>query len=208
MTADLEQTVFVVDDDDAVRGALAMLMRSAGLAVEVFASAIEFLDRYERGTEGCLLLDVRMPDMSGLELQERLVEEKIDLPVIIITGHGDVPMAVRAIKAGAFDFVEKPFINDVLLERVQKALDVNRQQASRGAWQGNVSKRLAMLTPREGQVLEMVVSGLSNKAIASELGITDRTVEIHRAKVMRKMEAGSLAELVRMRLALDTTSHA
>lgn len=203
MTGTVQPTVFVVDDDDAVRGALSMLFRSVGLPVEAFASAPQFLSDYTRGAPGCILLDVRMPEMSGLELQDRLREEKIDIPVIILTGHGDVPMAVRAIKAGAFDFVEKPFNNQVLIERVQKAIELDQQSRQSGRWASEIARRLERLTPRERQVLEKVVAGLSNKAIANDLGITDRTVEIHRAKVMRKMQASSLAELVRMTLAVE-----
>lgn len=203
MASEDEPTVFVVDDDDGVRGALGMLFRSVGLRVEAFASAHAFLAAYRRGAPGCLLLDVRMPGMSGLELQERLGSEGITLPVIILTGHGDVPMAVGAIKAGAFDFVEKPFNNQLLVERVQRAIELDAERCRESAWRGEVANRLSRLTLREREVLTKVVAGLSNKAIAKELGITDRTVEIHRAKVMRKMEAGSLAELVRMTLAVQ-----
>ncbi len=195
-----EQTVFVVDDDAAVRDSLSWLIKSVGLKVEAYASAQEFLEKYDPVRSGCLVLDVRMPGMSGLELQERLAADRIALPVIIITGHGDVPMAVRAVKAGAFDFIEKPFNDQVLLDRIQQALKKDVEVRKSAAKRAEVEKRLALLTPREREVLDMVVSGNPNKVIAAQLGISCRTVEIHRGRVMEKMQASSLSDLVRIGL--------
>ena len=193
-----DQAVYVVDDDAAVRDSLSWLLRSVGLRVESFDSGLAFLDHAREGCDGCAVLDVRMPELSGLELQERLVAENIALPLIIVTGHGDVPMAVRAIKAGAFDFIEKPFNDQILLDRVQQALKHNEQNRILEEKRLNIEARLQNLTPREREVLELVVVGNPNKAIASELGISCRTVEIHRGRVMEKMQAGSLSELVRL----------
>lgn len=193
------QIVYVVDDDAAVRDSLSWLLRSVGLQVESFDSGVAFFDYVQReGCDGCAILDVRMPGLSGLELQERLMGENITLPLIIITGHGDVPMAVRAVKAGAFDFIEKPFNDQLLLDRVQQALQQNAQHREEEEKRQKVETRLESLTPREREVLELVVVGNPNKAIATQLGISCRTVEIHRGRVMEKMQAGSLSELVRL----------
>ncbi len=191
-------TVFVVDDDEAMRNSLRWLIESVGLAVECHDSAESFLDSYYPGRSGCLLLDVRMPGMSGLELQEYLRRKEIDIPVIIITGHGDVPMSVRAMKEGAVDFIEKPFNDELLLDAIRNALAINEEQREKRARRAEVAARMATLTPREHEVMEMVTAGRSNKEIASALGVSSKTVEAHRAKVMDKMQAGSLAELVRM----------
>ena len=196
-----EQTVYVVDDDAAVRDSLGWLLRSVGLVVETYASGQEFLNKVRAGCNGCAVLDVRMPGLSGLELQERLSVECIVLPIIIITGHGDVPMAVRAIKAGAFDFIEKPFNDQLLLDRVQQALMHNEQTRLLEGERAGVNARLSQLTPREREVLALVVMGNPNKTIASQLEISCRTVEIHRGRVMEKMEVGSLSELVRLGVA-------
>lgn len=195
-----DQTVFVVDDDAAVRDALGWLIKSVGLKVETFGSAQEFLEKLNPKRAGCVVLDVRMPGMSGLELQERLTQDKVTLPVIIVTGHGDVPMAVRAVKSGAFDFIEKPFNDQVLLDRIQQALKRFVETRKTEEQRSDVDARLRSLTPREREVLGMVVSGNPNKVIASQLGISCRTVEIHRGRVMEKMRASSLSELVRMGL--------
>lgn len=195
-----EQTVFVVDDDAAVRDSLSWLIKSVGLKVETFGSAQEFLAAVDKKKAGVVVLDVRMPGMSGLELQEKLGTEKILLPVIIITGHGDVPMAVRAVKSGAFDFIEKPFNDQVLLDRIQQALKRDVETRKVEGHRSEVSKKLALLTPREREVLELVVAGNPNKVIAAQLGISCRTVEIHRGRVMEKMEANSLSDLVRLGL--------
>lgn len=191
-------TVFVVDDDDAMRNSLEWLIETEGHRVETFGSAQAFLDAYYPGRSGCLLLDVRMPGMSGLELQEHLRQQQIRIPVVIITGHGDVPMAVKAMKAGALDFIEKPFDDDTLLATIQRALEIDASQRLQQAGRAEYATRLAQLTPREHEVMLMVTDGKSNKEIANELGVSAKTVEAHRARVMEKMEAHSLAELVRM----------
>ncbi len=196
-----DPTVFVVDDDQAMRSSLKWLIESVGLKVEVYATAGEFMLNYYPGRSGCLLLDVRMPGMSGLELQEHLVRRQIHIPVIIITGHGDVPMAVRAMKAGAVDFIEKPFNDELLLESIRKALAADEKQRGLQSQRASIASRLAHLTPREHEVMEMVTEGRSNKEIALDLSVSAKTVEAHRARVMEKMEAASLAELVRMVIA-------
>ncbi len=191
-------TVFVVDDDSAMRNSLRWLIESIGMPVEVFGSADEFLQRYVPGRAGCLLLDVRMPGMSGLELQEYLNQHQIHIPVIIITGHGDVHMAVRAMKAGADDFIEKPFNDELLLDAIRDAMQRDREYRDSQAVRAEIAARLATLTPREHEVMGMVTEGRSNKEIANLLGVSSKTIEAHRARVMEKMAARSLAELVRM----------
>lgn len=193
-----QPTVFVVDDDQAMRSSLQWLIESVGLNVECFDSAEGFLDSYYPGRPGCLLLDVRMPGMSGLELQDYLKNNEIRIPVIIITGHGDVPMSVRAMKAGAIDFIEKPFNDEMLLDSIRNALSLDEDQRDLQAEMAELASRLAHLTPREHEVMNMVTNGKSNKEIANTLGVSAKTVEAHRAKVMEKMQAQSLAELVRM----------
>jgi len=195
--------VFVVDDDQAMRNSLKWLIESVGMQVESFASADEFLAQYQPGRAGCLVLDVRMPGMSGLDLQEYLVENNIHIPVVIITGHGDVPMAVRAMKSGAIDFIEKPFNDEVLLDAIRRATAYEEQQRSQHVENLHIQERLSHLTPREHEVMEMVTEGRSNKEIANALGVSAKTIEAHRARVMEKMQAGSLAELVRMVLAVN-----
>ena len=191
-------TVFVVDDDEAMRSSLQWMIESVGLAVECFASAEDFLQSYYPGRAGCLLLDVRMPGMGGLELQEYLQRNEISIPVIIITGHGDVAMSVRAMKGGAVDFIEKPFNDELLLDAIRNALSKDEKNREEQAVRAELAARLALLTPREHEVMDMVTQGKSNKEIANALGVTPKTVEAHRAKVMDKMQAASLAELVRM----------
>jgi FixJ family two-component response regulator len=192
-----EPTVFVVDDDQAMRNSLKWLIESVGMRVETYGSAGDFLQQYYPGRAGCLLLDVRMPGMSGLDLQDHLARESIRIPVIIITGHGDVPMAVRAMKAGAVDFIEKPFNDELLLDSIRNALVSDFEQRSHQAERAEIATRLAQLTPREYEVMEKVAAGMPNKQIALDLGVSSKTVEAHRARVMEKMEADSLAELVR-----------
>ncbi|MCH7930785.1 MAG: response regulator transcription factor [Proteobacteria bacterium] len=192
-----EPIVFVVDDDEAVRHFLRGLIVSVGLRVETYASAREFLDAVRPGSPGCLLLDIRMPGMSGLELQRELAERSIGLPVIILTGHGDVQLAVHAMKAGAVDFIEKPFNNELLLDRVQKAVAESVDADSARLKRDEVTSRMDLLTPRERQVLDLVVAGETNKGAARRLGISEKTVEIHRARVMDKMRAKSLVDLVK-----------
>ena len=193
-----QTSVFVVDDDQAMRNSLKWLIESVGMKVETFASADEFIRNYYPGRAGCLLLDVRMPGMSGLELQEHFLEHQINIPIIIITGHGDVPMAVRAMKSGAVDFIEKPFNDELLLESIRNALNYDQQLRTAQSERAEIAARLAQLTPREHEVMEMVTDGRANKEIANTLGVSAKTVEAHRARVMEKMEARSLAELVKM----------
>jgi len=192
--------IFVVDDDEAVRLSTEMLIRSMGLRVETFESATEFLEDFDPQQPGCVILDIRMPGMSGLELQDHLNEMKASIPIIFVTGHGDVPMAVTAMKAGAIDFIQKPFRDQELIDRVHAALDEDREQRQEAAAQGEINERIKTLTSREFEVMGLVVEGKPNKAIAFDLGLSPRTVEIHRARVMQKMAAGSLADLVRMAL--------
>jgi FixJ family two-component response regulator len=195
--------VFVIDDDDGVRGSLKLLFKSVNLPVTAYASAQEFLPVYADDQPGCLVVDVRMPGMSGLELQQQLNLRGSMIPVIFITGHGDISMAVEAMQHGAFDFLPKPFRDQDLLDRVQRALErdaVNRR--SLGATE-NLRERLESLTPREREVLALVTGGKPNKVVAADLGVSQRTVEIHRARVMEKMQADSLAHLVRMTLGID-----
>jgi two-component system, LuxR family, response regulator FixJ len=191
-------TVFIVDDDEAVRSSLRLLIKSVGLIPSALASAREFLEKYDAAQPGCLVLDVRMPDMSGLELQEQLNRQGAVIPVIFITGHGDVPMAVEAMQAGAFDFLQKPFRDQDLIDRIQRALEKDRSNRAVLNERSLIRERLETLTPREREVLEMVSSGKPNKIMAADLGVSQRTVEIHRARVMEKMGASSLAQLVRM----------
>jgi two-component system response regulator FixJ len=191
-------TVFVVDDDNAVRDALRFLLRSVGLTVETFASATEFLEAYRDDRPGCLVLDIRMPGMTGLELQDKLMERRSILPIIFITGHGDVPMAVEAMQAGAMDFIQKPFRDQDLLDRIHQAIDKDAKTRQSLGELAAIRARLASLTPREREVMDLVVHGKANKVIAGDLDLSQRTVEIHRARVMEKMEASSLAHLVRM----------
>lgn len=191
-------TVFVVDDDPAFCQSLRLLLHSAGLRVEDYASAEGFLDAARVEHPGCLLLDVRMPGWSGLELQAHLNAKAIRIPIIFITGHGDIPMAVRAVKAGAVDFIEKPFDDDMLLSRIHRALERDAKRRQRESVRSASRRRFARLTPREREVMESVATGRSNKQIAGELGISHRTVEIYRARVMDKLGVKSLYELIRV----------
>lgn len=191
-------TVFVVDDDDAVRRAIKMLIESAGMHAETFASADEFLANYDPAQPGCLILDVRMPGMSGLSLQDRLLARKISIPVIMVTGHGDVAMAVGAVKKGAIDFLQKPFDDEVLLQRVRQAVDVDAQGRATQARNASFQARLARLTPREQEVLDMLLAGKGNKEIALNLGLSRKTVDIHRSHVMMKLGIDSLLDVARM----------
>src|SRR4051812_29433793 len=179
--------VFIVDDDDAVRNSIRLLMKSLGLATRPLSTAQEFLSKYDPQQPGCLILDVRMPGMSGLELQEQLNVRGAMIPVIFITGHGDIPMAVEAMQQGAFDFLQKPFRDQDLIERIQRALTKDQANRSELQEKSGVRERLQMLTPREREVLNLVTSGKPNKIMAADLGVSQRTVEIHRARVMEKM---------------------
>jgi FixJ family two-component response regulator len=193
-----EPVVFVVDDDEAVRRFLSGLIESIELRMEAYASAQDFLAAYQPGRPGCLVLDVRMPGMSGLELQRELADRAIDLPVIVLTGHGNVQVAVHAMKAGAVDFIEKPFDNELLLDRIQKAVAESVHARGERIKRDEIAQRARLLTPRERQVLDLVVAGETNKGVARRLDISERTVEIHRANVMRKMRAKTFADLVKM----------
>jgi two-component system, LuxR family, response regulator FixJ len=196
MTADPD--VHVIDDDEAVRESIDFLLRSAGLSVRTYDSAASFLDAAPKISTGCIITDVRMPGLSGLDLLRRLGEMQIGLPVIVITGHGDVPLAVEAMKCGAVDFLEKPFDDDVLLASVRSALTRSEESAAVENERAEIRARIAALTQRERDVLEGLVAGQPNKVIAFKLEISPRTVEIYRANLMTKMKAGSLSELVRM----------
>ena len=195
---DGRQTVFVVDDDAAVRGSLAMLLKSVSLEVKTFESAGQFLEQLPPEPGGCLVLDIRMPGMSGLELQQQLKLRGCPLPIIFITGHGDVSMAVHAMREGAIDFIEKPFRDQELLDRIYQALELDRSRRRVADEAVQLRERFAGLTPREHDVMLRIARGQANKVIAIDLGLSERTVEIHRAKVMHKTGAKSLAELVSM----------
>ncbi|MDX1967653.1 MAG: response regulator [Planctomycetaceae bacterium] len=198
----LQSTVFVVDDDPAVRKSLRWLMESVGLHVQTFGSAQEFLAAYDPHRAGCIVMDVRMPGMGGLELQERLRELGCRLPMIVMTAYGDVPMAVRAMKSGAVHFFEKPINNQNLLEQIQVSLADDARRIEDEAQQRLSETRYRRLTPREAQVLDEVVGGFSSKEIGAHLGISFKTIEAHRAKIMKKMEADSVPHLIRMYLDL------
>lgn len=193
-----ETTVFIVDDDPAMRNSIEFLVDSVGLRSRSFASAQDFLDDASQDVPGCLLLDVRMPGISGLDLLEQLAERGFVLPVIIITGHADVPMAVRALKSGASEFIEKPFNDQALLDKVQQALERDAEHRRTRADRAVILRRLDTLTPRETEVMELVVSGKANKEAASILGLSEKTIEVHRSRVMKKMEASNAADLIRM----------
>ena len=193
-----DPVVFIIDDDASVRNALTNLLRSVGLKVEAFGSAQEFLTMKRPDGPGCLVLDVRLPGSSGLDLQHQLVESGIQLPIIFITGHGDIEMSVQAMKAGAVEFLTKPFREQVLLDAVQHAIERDREAYAQRASLTELRDRYQSLSPREREIIGMVVRGLLNKQIAGELGTTEATVKVHRAKVMHKMQADSLADLIRM----------
>lgn len=192
----MRPTVFLVDDDDAYRRSLRFLLEAADLVVEDFASAHAFLDSYDSQRPGCLLLDVRMPQMSGLELQEQLRRHQVGLPIIFITGHGNVPMSVKAMKAGAMDFIEKPFDGQMLVERIKQAFLQDAKQRQHQARVDEIGRLCARLTSREREVMELIVAGQTNKQIAATLNLSHRTVEVHRARIMDKMECESLSELL------------
>ena len=195
---DPEATVHVVDDDKAVRESLQRLMESVGVVVETYPSAQAFLDGYDRARPGCLVLDIRMPGMSGLELQEKLADEGIGLPVIIISAHGNVEKAVRAMKAGAVDFIKKPYKGQLLLERIRQALELDARMRRKEEERAEVGARIARLTPREREVMHLLAAGKRPKQIAFELGLSRKTVDVHRGHIMMKMQVDSLVELARM----------
>ena len=193
-----DSIVYVVDDDSSVREAIKSLIRSVGLRVETFGTAQEFLKSARPDAPGCVVLDVRLPGLSGLDLQRELAANGINLPVIFITGHGDIPMSVRAMKAGALEFLTKPFRDQDLLDAIQQALERDRGARQQRSETAGLRERFDSQTAREREVMVLVVSGLLNKQIAGELGTSEVTIKIHRSQVMKKMDAGSLAELVRM----------
>ena len=195
---DLAPTVFIVDDDPSVLKALTRLMSFAGLNAATFASPQAFLDQHDQNAPGCLVLDVAMPHINGLELHQMLVAQGCDLPVIFLTGHGDIPMTVRAIKQGAVNFLTKPVLGKDLIAAIHDAIEMNRVARQARAKLNDLQQRLAMLTPREREVLSHVVSGKRNKQIADELGTSEKTIKIHRASLMKKMKAESLADLMKL----------
>jgi len=198
-----QATVFGIDDDQAVRDSLGMLLRSMKIDSQLFASAQEFLDAYNDDWNGCIVLDIRMPGMSGMELHRHLVDRQLSMPVIFVTGHGDVPMAVEAMHNGAFDFIQKPYRDQDLLDRINQAMSWDEAHRSEEDRKRSLQEHYETLTPREREVMECVVRGLANKVIAMDLDLSQRTVEIHRARVMEKMSARSLAELVRMSMLMQ-----
>jgi two-component system response regulator FixJ len=199
---EVQPTIYVVDDDDGMRRALDTLLSTVGYKTVVFSRPSEFLSQFKPEAHSCLVLDIRMPEMSGLEVQQQLNRRGSILPVIFITGHGDVPMAVQAMKEGAFEFIQKPFRDQDLLDRINHALKQDADNRTNAARRSEVQHRLESLTPREKQVMNFIVDGSANKVIAIDLGLSERTVEIHRAKVMEKMCARSVAHLVKLHLTL------
>lgn len=195
---EMQPVVFIVDDDDAVRESLEFLMKSIDLPSETFASAQDFLKSFNPDRPGCLLLDIRMPGMSGIELQAELKKRDAQIPIIFITGHGDVPMAVKAIQSGAADFIQKPFRDQELIDRIRDVLQDDAEGRAIRMEKNEILQRMSTLTEREKEVMEQVVSGKANKVVAIDLNVSQRTVEIHRANVMEKMKAKSLAQLVRL----------
>lgn len=197
-------TVFIVDDEEAVADSVAMLLKSVGLFARTFRDANSFLEEYRSEHPGCLILDVRMPRMSGLELQQELNRRRYTLPIIFITGHGDVPMAVEAMRAGALDFLQKPFKDDELIRRVQRALVQDMRERELLHRRDEIEQRWGKLTPREQEIAQHITDGQANKTIALDLGISERTVELHRARIMQKMGARALAQLIHMLLTIRT----
>lgn len=199
-------TVFIIDDDKEVRSALVLLMESVGLRAAPYDSAQAFLDDYDPASPGCVITDVRMPGMSGLELQKKLNEMNLHPPIIVITGHGDIPMTVESMRHGALDFIEKPFNDQRLLDSVHRAIEIDATQRGQASKIAEIQARVESLTKREKEVMELIIRGKRNKNIADELFVSQSTVEAHRAKVMEKMEADSLSDLMRMVLSLEMNS--
>jgi two-component system, LuxR family, response regulator FixJ len=199
----LPGTVFIVDDEEAIRDSIQLLMRSVGLNSRTFPDAPSFLENYDPAETGCLVLDVRMPRMSGLDLQQELKQRDWRLPIIFITGHGDVPMAVKAMRAGAIEFLQKPFNDDELIARIHTALALDAQQRAELRELADLRQRYANLTPREREIAQRLVTGVANKVIAADLNLSERTVEVHRAHVLDKMAARGVAQLTRMLVQLE-----
>jgi two-component system, LuxR family, response regulator FixJ len=197
---DRQDTVFIVDDDEGIREGLGLLLDTVGQPYELYSSAIDFLDVYDPGKGGCLVLDIRMPRMSGLELQENLKKKKSLLPIIFITGHGDIPMAVDAMRRGALDFIRKPFRDQDLLDRINEALDLDAGKRQNMLGRQQVVDKIGALSEREHEVFEHVAAGQMNKAIAMDMEISERTVEVHRSQVMKKLGVRTLAQLVRIKI--------
>lgn len=202
----LIQTVFIVDDDAAVRKSLQLLIEMVGLNVRTFPSAANFLDAYEPGSAGCLILDLKMPGMNGLDLQQELIRRHCALPIIVLTGYGDIPSAIGALKGGAVEFLEKPVDDDVLLEHVRHALALDAHRRREHSERDLVRERMELLTPRERQVLDLVVEGLSSKEIGQRLHVSCKTVEMHRSRIMKKMKTQSVANLVRIVVGVEAKS--
>ena len=195
-----EQTVFIVDDDEGVRDGLSLLLATVGQTCELYECGQEFLEAYNDDKRGCLVLDIRMPRMTGLDLQKQLLEMGSTLPIIFITGHGDIPMAVEAMRRGALDFIRKPFREHDLLERINEALNIDADTHRKAMDRQDLEERLSKLSEREKEVFDRVADGHMNKVIAADLGISERTVEVHRGQVMKKLEARTLAQLVRVKI--------
>lgn len=198
-----DQAVFIVDDDEGVREGLSLLLATIGQPCELYESAQEFLDAYDDEKRGCLVLDIRMPRMTGLDLQKKLLDMESSLPIIFITGHGDIPMAVEAMRRGALDFIRKPFREHDLLERINEALNLDEDAHRQALSRKELANKLSSLSERETEVFERVADGQMNKVIAADLGISERTVEVHRGQVMKKLGARTLAQLVRMKIQMQ-----
>jgi two-component system, LuxR family, response regulator FixJ len=203
-----DQTVFIVDDDEGVRDGLSLLLATIGQSCELYESAQDFLDAYDDDKRGCLVLDIRMPRMTGLDLQKKLLEMESSLPIIFITGHGDIPMAVEAMRRGALDFIRKPFREHDLLERINEALNLDEDAHRKALNRQELADKLSSLSEREREVFERVADGQMNKVIAADLGISERTVEVHRGQVMKKLRARTLAQLVRMKIQMQLIEEA
>ena len=198
-----EQTVFIVDDDEGVRDGLSLLLATVGQSCELYECGQEFLDAYDDSKRGCLLLDIRMPRMTGLDLQKKLLEQGSTIPIIFITGHGDIPMAVEAMRRGALDFIRKPFREHDLLERINEALNIDEDAHRKAPTRQQFAERLSTLSEREKEVFDRVADGHMNKGIAADLGISERTVEVHRGQVMKKLDVKTLAQLVRVKIDME-----
>lgn len=198
------QTVFIVDDDDDIREGLGLLMETVAQPCELFSSAVEFLNSYDPARGGCLILDMRMPRMSGLDLQEKLNDMKSTLPIIFITGHGDIPMAVEAMRRGAVDFIRKPFREQDLLDRINEALEIDAGRREKLLNRQHILEQIGSLSERELEVFHRVAEGEMNKVIGHELGISERTVEVHRSQIMKKLGVRTLAQLVRVKIEAET----